>query len=531
MPPPPTTLVAPAPVSSFPAAMSRQRVLAAMCLALVLVVAGVSSLNVALPSIARDVGATQSQQQWIIDAYALSLAALLLPAGALGDRFGRKKALLTGITLFGASSLVSTFADSANALIGLRAIAGVGAALIMPGTLSTITSVFPEEERAKAVGIWAGFAGSGALLGLLVSGALLEGFWWGSVFLVNGVIAVVALVFAAVVVPETSDPAETNLDPLGALLSLLGIGGLVLGIIEGPERGWTDQLTLSGLIGGGMLLLAFVAWELRTRAPMLDPRLFRLRGFSTGSASLFLQFLAMFGFFFVSLQFLQLVLGYGTFRASLALLPMGLVVLPISTVAATYVERYGTKAIGGTGLTLTAIGFLILSALDAGSSYLHFLVGVLITGVGMGLAMTPATNAIVQSLPRARQGVASAVNDTARELGAAFGIAVLGSAFNSAYRSDINGHLDGVPPEAAEVARDAPAGALVVADGLGDQGSVLARHAQDAFASGMQSALLVGAVVLALGALFTALRGPRRADEVVTEPDPEPVLAGESVAS
>src|SRR5690606_38976086 len=247
------------------------------------------------------------------------------------------------------------------------------------------------------------------------------------------------------------------------------------------------------LIGGLALIGLFVAWELQARNPMLDPRLFALRGFATGSASLFLQFLAMFGFFFVSLQFLQLVLGYGTFKASLALLPMGLVVLPISTVAATFVERYGTKLIGGTGLVLSAIGFVILSPLTAESSYLHFLVGVLVTGAGMGLAMTPATNAIVQSLPRARQGVASAVNDTARELGSAFGIAVLGSAFNSAYRSDISAHLDGVPPEAAEAAKEAPTGALVAPERLGDGGNALVGHARDAFASGMRSVLLIGA--------------------------------------
>jgi EmrB/QacA subfamily drug resistance transporter len=509
-----------------------------MCLALVLVVAGVSSLNVALPSIAADLGATQSNQQWIVDAYALALAALLLPAGALGDRFGRRKTLLAGVAIFGVSAALSAFADSASTLIALRAFSGIGAALIMPGTLSTITSVFPEEERAKAVGVWAGFAGSGALLGLLASGALLEGFWWGSVFLVNAAVAAVAFVFALLAVPETSDPDEANLDPLGAVFSLLGIGGLVLGITEGPERGWADPLSLVGLVGGAAFLVAFVLWELRSKAPLLDPRLFRLRGFATGSASLFLQFLAMFGFFFVALQFLQLVLGYGTFKASLALLPMGLVVLPLSTVAANATDRYGTRLIGGTGLTITAVGFGILSFLDADSGYPLFLGGVLVVGLGMALAMTPATNAIVQSLPRSRQGVASAVNDTAREMGAAFGIAVLGSAFNSAYRSDISGHLSGLPPEAAEAAKDAPAGAMVAAQGLGDDGGQLVQHARDAFASGMQSALLIGAAVLTVGALFVWLRGPRRRDEVVdtsgldleldTLDRAEPELAGRS---
>jgi EmrB/QacA subfamily drug resistance transporter len=507
-----------------------------MCLALVLVVAGVSSLNVALPSIGRDLGASQSQQQWIVDAYALALAALLLPAGAFGDRFGRKKSLLVGVALFGGAAIVSAFAGSATTLIGLRAVSGIGAALIMPGTLSTITSVFPEEERAKAVGIWAGFAGSGALLGLLVSGALLERFWWGSVFLVNGVIAAVAFAFALFAAPETSDPSEAHLDPLGAVMSLLGIGGLVLGITEGPERGWADPLTLAGLIGGVAFLASFVLWELRTKTPLLDPRLFRLRGFATGSASLFLQFLGMFGFFFVSLQFLQLVLGYGTLKSSLALFPMGIVMVPLSTVAANLTDRYGTRLVGGIGLVISSIGFLVLSTLQADSGYAHFLVGLLITGLGGALAMTPATNAIVQSLPRAKQGVASAVNDTARELGAAFGIAVLGSAFNSAYRADINRHLDGLPPDAAHAAKDAPAGAISVAGRLGDGGQALVDHARDAFASGMRAALVIGAVVLAIGAAFIWVRGPRRAEQTAEATDEatdlidifEPELIGRS---
>jgi EmrB/QacA subfamily drug resistance transporter len=518
----------------------RRLVLAAMCMALVLVVAGVSSLNVALPSIARDLSASQSNQQWIVDAYALALAALLLPAGAIGDRFGRRKTLLVGVAVFGVSAVLSAFADSASSLIALRALSGVGAALIMPGTLSTITSVFPEEERAKAVGVWAGFAGSGALLGLLMSGALLEGFWWGSVFLVTGSVAAVAFLFALLVVPETSDPDEANIDPPGALLSLLGIGGLVLGITEGPEQGWTNWLTLTGLVGGVLFLTAFVLWELRSKAPLLDPRLFKLRGFATGSASLFFQFLAMFGFFFVALQFLQLVLGYGAFKASLAMLPMMLIFMPVSTLAASLTDRYGTRRIGGTGLAISAVGFLVLSRLDAHSGYPLFVAGLLVTGLGMALAMTPATNAIVQSLPRARQGVASAVNDTAREMGAAFGIAVLGSAFNSAYRTDITKHLDGLSPAAAEAAKDAPAGALAVAGQAGDGGAELVAHARDAFASGMQSALLIGAAVLVVGALFVWIRGPRHESEALdtelldaelADLDldlPEPQLAGRS---
>jgi EmrB/QacA subfamily drug resistance transporter len=511
----PPQLEAQAPSGPTLSPQRRRLVLAAMCLALVLVVAGVSSLNVALPSIARDLSASQSNQQWIVDAYALALAALLLPAGALGDRFGRRRTLLVGVAIFGVSAVLSAFADSASSLIALRAASGLGAALIMPGTLSTITSVFPETERAKAVGVWAGFAGSGAFLGLVASGALLEGFWWGSVFLVIGALAAVAFLFALFAVPETSDPDEANLDPPGALFSLLGIGGLVLGIIEGPERGWTDWLTLSGLVGGAIFFVTFVLWELRSAAPLLDPRLFKMRGFATGSASLFLQFLAMFGFFFVALQYLQLVLGYGTLKASLAMLPMALVVLPISTVAASFTDRYGTRLIGGAGLAISAVGFLSLSTLDTSDGYPVFLAGLLVTGIGMALAMTPATNAIVQSLPRARQGVASAVNDTAREMGAALGIAILGSAFNSAYRSDISTHLGGLPPDAAGAAHEAPAGAMAAAAQLADQGPELIGHTRDAFTSGLQTAMLIGAGVLLVGALFMWLRGPRRRDEIL----------------
>ena len=288
----------------------RNAILAVMCLALVMVVAGVSMLANGLPHLAAGLDASQSQQQWIVDAYALTLAAFLLPAGALGDRFGRRRALIIGLVVFGAASALAATAGDASALIAYRALMGIGAALIMPGTLSTITSVFPPEERAKAVGIWAGFAGTGGTLGLLASGALLEGFYWGSIFLVTAGLALAALVGVVLVVPSTKSSEHVGLDPTGSVLSALGIGLLVLGIIEGPERGWTSPLTLGALVAGVALITAFIRFELRSKAPLLDPRLFRRPGFATGSASLFLQFFAMFGFFFVSLQFLQLVLGY-----------------------------------------------------------------------------------------------------------------------------------------------------------------------------------------------------------------------------
>jgi EmrB/QacA subfamily drug resistance transporter len=485
-------------------------------------------LSVALPTMGRALGASQADQQWIVDGYTVALAALLLFAGALGDRFGRRRALLAGIALFGGASALSAFTHSSGALIGWRVVAGVGAALIMPGTLSTITSVFPPEARAKAVGVWAGFAGAGGMLGLLLAGAMLEQWWWGSIFVATAAFAVVAFVATFVVVPETREPHAVGLDPRGALLSIAAVGGLVLGIIEGPSRGWTDPVTLVGLIGGALAGVRFVAWELRSPAPLLDPRLFRVRGFATGSASLFLQFFAMFGFFFIALQYLQLVLGYGTLASAVALLPAAMVMMPLSTVAATLADRYGQRIVGATGLLITAVGFTVIASLQTDSGYGLFLVGLVVIGAGAALAMTPATNAIVSSLPRAKQGVASAVNDTARELGAAFGIAILGSAFNSGYRGGIDGSLHGLPASAASAAHDAPAAALAVAHNAGSAGDSLATAARDAFMTGSRAAMLIGAVLLVVGAAYVAFRGNGPSNSVPSAGDEQLVDGSEA---
>jgi EmrB/QacA subfamily drug resistance transporter len=509
-------------------AVNRTLVLAVMCLALVMVVAGVSMLANALPSIAADLDASQSSQQWIVDAYALTLAALLLPAGALGDRFGRRGALLAGSALFGIAAALSVTVSSSGQLIALRALMGIGAALLMPGTLSTITSVFPPEERAKAVGIWAGFAGAGGTLGILASGALLEQFAWNSIFVVTAVLAGLVCLGVIFAVPSTRAEEHVALDPRGAVVSALGIGLLVLGIIEGPERGWTDPVTLIGLVFGVLFLTAFVLVELRTEHPLLDPRLFRHRGFATGSVSLFLQFFAMFGFFFVSLQFLQLVLGYSTLEAALALLPMSLLILPISAVAGTLSERHGHKLVGGTGLAVSAIGFALFATLGTDSGFWPFVLSTLVIGAGAALAMTPATNAIVASLPRAKQGVASAVNDTARELGAAFGVAVLGSAFNTGYRHRLDGHLSGLPADVARQAREAPAIAVQLGSKI-PGGDALVDAARAAFTSGMRYAVLLGAGLLAIGALFVWFRGASRTEELTEDEldlrEPEPALS------
>ena len=497
----------------------RQRtlVLFAMCLALVLVVASVSMLAIGLPSVSEALGLGQDSQTWVVDAYALTLASLLLVAGALGDRFGRRRALLVGIAVLAGGSLLSAFADSAGQLIAFRALTGLGGALIMPGTLSTITSVFPPEGRARAVGIWAGFAGAGGTLGMLGAGWMLGHFAWTSIFYVTAGAAAVTFVASAAFVPDTRSSEHVGLDPLGTVLSALAVGSFVLGIIEGPVRGWSAPITVAGLVAGVVLGTAFVLWELRTEHPLLDPRLFRHRGFATGSASMLVLFLALFGTFLVILQYMQLLLGYSPLKSAVALLPMTFVMIPISAAAAPLSMRYGQRLVGGTGLAISAAGSLFFATLDSDSGFGPLLVAQLVLAVGVGLAMTPATNAIVASLPTSKQGVASAVNDTTREIGTALGIAIMGSMFNSGYRSGLSGHLDGLPADVADTARQAPGLALEAARGLGRAGDQLADTARDAFASGMRYSMVLGAGLLLAAALFVAVRGPSRSEELAED--------------
>jgi EmrB/QacA subfamily drug resistance transporter len=522
-----TALEAPPPDlidDAVPALSDRRRtfVLAAMCLALVLVVAGVTMLTNALPNISSDLELSQTEQTWVVDAYALPFAAFLLIAGALGDRYGRRGALIAGTVLFGIGSLLSANASASSELFAYRAIMGVGAALIMPGTLSTITSVFPAEKRARAVGVWTGFAMGGGTLGLLGSGLLLRWFWWGSIFLVATAIAVVTLVAIVLTVPSTKAGEHVGLDPAGTVLSALAVGGFVFGIIEGPEKGWTSAFTIGGLAIGLAAAVGFVLWELRTRNPLLDPRLFRLPGFGTGAASIFIMFMAMFGFFLVSIQFLQLILGYTPLVASVGLLPQMLVMMPLAAFAAQLSVRVGQRRLTALGLLIGAIGMVWFVTIGADSNYLQFLVGVLLVSIGIGLGMTPATMAIVNSLPPAKQGVASAVNDTAREVGAAVGVAVLGSAFNSAYRNNITPKLDGFSAEVAESAREAPASAFNRADELGTAGRSLRSATESAFESGLHTAVIVSAGLMVLGALYTWWRGADASpNEVVADLDDE----------
>jgi EmrB/QacA subfamily drug resistance transporter len=488
----------------------RNLTLGAMCLALGTVVSAVSSLNVALPNIARDLHATGTQLQWIIDAYAVVFAGLLLMSGAIGDRIGRRPVLLAGLGVFSAAAATALFVDTPGALIAVRAVMGLGASAIMPSTLAIVTNVFPADERDRAVSIWAGVAGGSALLGLLASGLLLEAFSWDSVFAFTCALGLIALLVSLRLAPN-STAGKARLDVVGGVLSVLGLSSLVYAIIEGPERGWTDPVTLAAFAAAAVMLGAFVIWELRGEDPLLDPRLFRLRGFGAGSASITFQFFGFFGFIFVILQYMQFVLGYSPLEAGLALAPMAIVLIGLSPRVPALLERFGPAKVAPPGLLLMAGGFALLSTAGTDSSYVLLLAGVLLLGAGAALATTPATTAIVSSLPQRKQGVASAVNDAAREVGGALGIAVLGSALIDRYRAGVSGAVVHAPATVIHHAQQALPAALALSHQLGPRGAALASHAQSAFVEGLQVALLIAAGALAAAALFVLWRAPREA--------------------
>jgi EmrB/QacA subfamily drug resistance transporter len=481
-----------------------------VCIALGAVSAAMASLNVAIPDLVRSTHASQTQLEWIIDAYLLVFSVLLLPSGALGDRYGRRRALIAGLVIFGTASAVAMTATSANELIVLRGLIGLGASLVMPATLSTITGTFPSDERTRAVSIWAAVAGGSAILGLLCSGVLLQWFSWQAAFAVNVVLAVVALVGTFRFVPESSQPDAPAIDKGGALLSTIGLVALVYSIIEAPDAGWMSVRTLSGIALGLISLAGFVLYEYRQQHPLLDPRLFSNRRLSAGSLSICIQFFAFFGFTFVSLQYLEGVRGYSPLVAAVAVLPLSAAMMPAARLTPRLVARLGARRVCVFGLVLVAAGLVIISRIEPHSSYLLLLAGLVPLGVGMGAAMTPATSAITEALPQAQQGVGSALNDLSREVGGALGTAVIGSIVTAVYRSSLR--LPGAP--APLVARARASFAIAIHAG-GSTGV----HARVAFVSGIHAGLLyaAGAAIIAAACVALLLKAhPRGAAPIGT---------------
>ena len=495
-------------------------ILGVLCLSLLVIIVDNSILNIALPTLQKDLGATTSQLQWMVDSYTLVFAGLLLTAGSLGDRFGRRGALQLGMTIFGLGSLASAFATSPSQLIFTRAVMGIGGAFIMPATLSIITNVFPPEERGRAIGLWAAIAGVATALGPISGGFLLEHFYWGSVFLVNIPIVIFALLAGVFLIPTSRDPSKPALDPVGALLSIVGLVTLVYAIIEAPDKGWGSTATLMTFAVALIVLLAFFLWERHTPSPMLDTSFWRNPRFSGASAGIMLLFFAMFGSIFLLTQYLQIVMGYSPLQAGVRLLPMAITMLFVAPTSARIAERVGTKAVVTTGLATAGLGLALFAGLPAsGISYWGDVAWrMIIMAVGMGLTMAPATESIMGSVPRAKAGVGSAVNDTTRQVGGALGVAIIGSVMASTFTPRIAEVLSkaGLPIETVDKYKDNLGEVAGFAADPTSPLSPLARQsiftgAKDAFVAGMHRGVLVGAAAAFLGALIALIWLPARA--------------------
>jgi MFS transporter, DHA2 family, integral membrane protein len=504
--------------------------LAVLCLSLVIVFVGNSSLNVAIPVLSRELHATTSELQWVVAVYSLVFAGLLFSTGALGDRYGRKGALQFGLALYLIGAGAATLSTAMWQLILCRAVMGGAGALIMPSTLSILINVFPPEERTKAIAIWASFLGAAGAIGPPVSGLLLGHFWYGSIFFINVPIIAVALVAGRFLVPRSRDPEQAPLDPVGALLSILGIVLLVYGLIEAPSSGWASATTLAAFAFALVVLAVFVAWELRKDEPMLDMRFFRNRAFSTASGGMVLVFLGMFGVMFLMTQYFQLVLGFSPLGAAVRLLPMTSIMLVVSPLTPRLSARFGAHRVVASGLGLVAIGFALFGQISPHTSYLYVLLSLVPFISGMALTMSPMTASIMSAVPPRRAGAGSAMNDATRELGAALGVAVLGSLAASKYTSKLAGVVAPLSAAARHTAQSSLTGALQVAAQLPRaRGVLVVNGAKAAFVDGIHLACVAG-VALSLAAAVLVLRYLPSTARVPSEaPAPAPV-AGPAVA-
>jgi len=476
-------------------------------------------LNVALPTISRQLGASGSQLQWMVDAYIVVFAGLLLTAGTLGDRLGRRRMLLAGLSVFGLASAATVFVSNPDQLIVIRGVMGLGGALLMPATLSLITNLFSEKERPRAIATWAAVSGVGMVLGPIVGGLLLESFSWNAVFLVNLPIVAVGLAGTVLLMPESRDAHPDRLDPVGAVLSIAGLATLVFGIIEAPGAGWTAPETFLRVGVGLGLLVAFGLWELHNTTPMFDIRLFARPGFGPTSFAETVAHFALVGGMFALTQYLQFVWGQRPLQAGLSMLPVAFGVVAGSMAATKLMPRIATKYLIVAGMVGISVSLALISRLTVDSPYVAFAAVLSFMSLGMGLAMAPATDAIMGAVGKARAGVGSATNDTTRELGSAMGVAVFGSIVSSGYRdalvprlASLPGGLAGLPPGIGHAVRDSIGAAVVAVGALpGDTGATVVAAAREAFVSGMSSATLIGAAVVAVGAVIVLMWMPGRA--------------------
>ena len=481
----------------------RWAVLATVCLAAFAINLDTTIVNVALPELGRQLGATTRDLQWVVDGYNLAFAALVLTAGALGDRFGRRPALLLGLVGFGSASGIGAVVGSVDALIAVRFAMGLSAALIFPTTLSIITNTFPDRgERARAVGIWGAVTGLGVAVGPVTGGLLLAHFAWPSVFVALVPVALAASVAAVVLVPESREPAQARLDLPGLALSSAAIGLLVLTIIEAPQRGWVAPLTLAGFVVTAALVVGFVAVERRRPHPMIDVSLFRTPAFSAASGAVTVAFFALFGFIFLVTQYFQFIRAYGTLSTGVRILPVALTIALGSVVGVTLAGRIGTRTVVVPGLVLlgTSFGWIALS--PAFVSFGQIVGQMVLMGLGLGLTTAPATESILSVLPPARAGVGSAVNDATREAGGTLGVAVLGSIFTSLYADKLGSSaFSGLPAAARQASRESIAAALdITGSAPVPTRQVLLDSLQASFMSGFHVACVVAAGVCLLGA-------------------------------
>jgi EmrB/QacA subfamily drug resistance transporter len=509
----------------------RRQILLVLCLSLLVVVIDNTILNTALPTLARVLHAGTSSLQWIADAYTLCFAALLVPAGALGDRYGRRLSLVGGLAVFALGSVAAAFASGTGTLIAARVVMGLGAAFVMPATLSILNAVFPPRERPQAIAAWSAVAGVGIVIGPTLGGLLLSHFWWGSVFLINVPLVVLALAGVLLTVPETAEPGSHRLDFAGTVMIAGALLLLVDAIIEAPARGWAAPVTLAEIAAALAGLGLFTWWELRIPNPLIDLRVFAVRAFSAAAASVTVIFFALFGSLFVLTQYLQLVHGYSPLSAGVRALPFAIAMAAVSPVSTILAGRLGSRVVIPAGIVLMGAGLLDLSTAGVHTSYPPLAVAVAIMGAGMGLVMAPASTTIMTTVPAHQAGAGSAINDTIREVGGALGIAIIGSLAENVYRSKLGTALATahLPQPVSHLATSSVAAADIAGKHLGGAaGAELTTAAHAAFTTAMATGMRVSAVVALVAAIGVAFALPaRRRPETVALPGPDGDLAAE----